>query len=247
VTEGLKFVDQKVQVKLIIRRVPMQTAMSWLSKAWDLFRQAPSTLIAMVSFTSVLNLLAQLNPILGVLLILASPFLSAGFYKTIVSLQQKQPVQFQLLFSVFKESRYRRVFIRLAAANLLASIPLVLLSSELLAQYEAGAMAPGTVFLFVACFFLVQMLFAYAVAIAYFLNEQRLQVIVMASLTACWRNIVPLILFGIMAVALGMLGIVTMGFAFIVVLPVLQIAFFLSFSAFFALQLDDSAPAVLEV
>ena len=44
-----------------------------------------------------------------------------------------------------------------------------------------------------------------------------------------------------------MLGIVTLGFAFIVIIPLLQVAFFLSFSAFFALQLDDSAPAVLEV
>lgn len=68
VTEGLKFVDQKVQVKLIIRRVPTQAALSWLTKAWELFRQAPSTLIAMVAFTTVLSLLAQLHPVLGVIL-----------------------------------------------------------------------------------------------------------------------------------------------------------------------------------
>ena len=71
--------------------------------------------------------------------------------------------------------------------------------------------------------------------------------ILMASFTACWRNVSSLTLFGILSVALSLLGLVTLGFAFIVIIPVLQVAFFLSFSAFFALQLDDSAPAVLEV
>jgi hypothetical protein len=247
VIEGLKLVDQKVQVKLIIRRVPTQAALSWLTKAWELFRQAPSTLIAMVAFTTILSLLAQLHPVLGVILVLANPFLTAGLYKTIVLLQQQQAVNFQLLFSVFKEARYRRTFIRLAGANLLANIPLMLLAAQLLEQTQAGVVDPVTIFLFAVVLCLVFMLFAYAVAIAYFLNEQRLQAVLMSSLTACWRNVGALTLFGILSVALGMLGMVTLGFAFIVIVPVLQVAFFLSFSAFFALQLDDSAPAVLEV
>lgn len=247
VTEGLTFVDQKVQVKLIIRRVPMQAALSWLSKAWELFRQAPSTMIAMVAFMTVLGLVAQFHPVLGVLLVLVNPFLTAGFYKSIVLLQQQKEVNFQLMFSVFSEARYRRTFIRLAGANLLANIPLILLMDQLMEQTQAKAVEPLTALFFVAALSLVFMLFAYAVAIAYFLNEQRLQAILTASLTACWRNVGALTLFGMMAVALGLLGIVTFGFAFIVIVPVLQIAFFLSFSAFFALQLDDSAPAVLEV
>jgi uncharacterized membrane protein len=164
-----------------------------------------------------------------------------------VLLQQQQTVDFQLLFSVFKEARYRRTFIRLAGANLLANIPLMLLAAQLMEQTQAGVVDPVTIFLFAVVLCLVFMLFAYAVAIAYFLNEQRLQAILMASLTACWRNVGALTLFGILSVALGMLGIATLGFAFIIIVPVLQVAFFLSFSAFFALQLDDSAPAVLEV
>lgn len=239
--------DQKVQVKLIIRRVPTQAALSWLTKAWELFRQAPFTMIFMVAFMTVLSLVAQLHAVLWISLLLVNPFLTAGFYKTIVLLQQRKEVNFQLIFSVFKEARYRRTFIRLAGANLLANIPLMLLYARLIEQTQAGVVGPATIFLLVIVLSLVFMLFAYAVAIAYFLNEQRLQAILTASLTACWRNVGALTLFGIISVALGMLGIVTYGFAFIVILPVLQIAFFLSFSAFFALQLDDSAPAVLEV
>lgn len=239
--------DQKVQVKLIIRRVPVQAALSWLSKAWQLFRQAPSTVISMVAFTTVLSLVAQLHPVLAVLLVLANPFLTAGFYKTIVLLQQQKPVAFQLLFSVFQEQRYRRIFIRLAGANLLANIPLMLLAAQVMEQTKTGVADPATLFLLAVVLSLVFMLFAYAVAIAYFLNEQRLQAILMASFTACWRNVGALTLFGLLSVALAMVGIATLGFAFIVIIPLLQVAFFLSFSAFFALQLDDSAPAVLEV
>jgi uncharacterized membrane protein len=247
VTEGLKFVEQKVQVKLIIRRVPVQDAFTWLSKAWELFRKAPGTLISMVLFTTVLSLLAQLHPVLAVLMVLANPFLTAGFYKTIVLLQQQQAVNFQLIFSVFKEARYRRIFIRLAGANLLANIPLMLLAAQIMEQVQTGVADPIILFCFAAVLSLIFMLFAYAVAIAYFLNEQRLQAILMASFTACWRNVGALTLFGLLSVALGTLGVVTMGFAFIVIVPLLQMAFFLSFSALFALQLDDSAPTVLEV
>ena len=109
--------DQKVQVKLIIRRVPTQAALSWLTKAWELFRQAPSTLIAMMAFTTVLSLLAQLHPVLGVILVLANPFLTAGLYKTIVLLQQQQ--------LKCREKNYRMLHQRSARSQFFAVHPLV--------------------------------------------------------------------------------------------------------------------------
>jgi uncharacterized membrane protein len=92
------------------------------------------------------------------------------------------------------------------------------------------------------------MMFAYAVAIAYFLREQRLFPILQASLLACWRNVQPLSLYGLIAIGLLMTGIPTLFLTWLLVLPLLSISFFLSFREFFALTpASDNKVEYLEV
>lgn len=91
------------------------------------------------------------------------------------------------------------------------------------------------------------MLFAYAVAIAYFLKEQRISLILQASFIACWRNMAALALFGLLSLGLILLTIPTMLLGLVVVVPVLHIAFFLSFNELFALQVNAKQDGVLEV
>lgn len=232
--------EPKLQLQLVIRRVSLQSGIGWISQAWQLFKRHYAVLISMVMFMAGLSLAANISPILLIVLLLANPFLTAGFYRAIVQLQKEQQVRFSDLFIVFSQAQYRRVFLRLASANVLMNIPLTLLATELVEQMKQGQIEPMLMFGTVAMVSLIFMLFAYAVAIAYFLNEQRLLVILNASLTACWRNVAALSLFGLLAVALGMFGVVTFFIGFVVVLPVLQVAFFLSFSSIFALQVGPT-------
>ena len=101
--------------------------------------------------------------------------------------------------------------------------------------------------LMVALFTLVFMLFAYAVAIAYFLKEQRILVVLQTSFIACWRNVAALLIFGLVSVALVLLTIPTFFIGLVVVAPLLQITFFLSFNDVFALQVKSTDDGVLEV
>ena len=98
-----------------------------------------------------------------------------------------------------------------------------------------------------ALFSLVFMLFAYAVAIAYFLKEQRILAVVQTSFIACWRNVSALLIFGLLSMALVLLTLPTFFIGLIVVLPLLNIAFFLSFNDVFALQVKLPDDGVLEV
>jgi len=241
-------VEPKLQLQLVIRRVSLQTGVQWIKDAWQVFKRAPSVLIGMTAFMTMVGLVAQMHPLLLIALLLANPFLSAGFYRTIVQLQKAQPVQFADLFAVFKQAQYRRIFVRLASANVIASIPLSLLSGHLVTQFEQGHVELWLMLSLVAAAFLVFMLFAYAVAISYFLNEQRLQVILNASLTACWRNVGALTVYGLLSVALACLGLMSFMLGFIVIIPLLQVAFFLSFSSIFALQVGpNQEQSTLEV
>lgn len=239
--------EKQFKVKLVIRRAPALAALGWLKQSWQIFMQAPLVWVLMFITLMALALLSQLNPLLGIAAMLLSPFLTAGVYKAVVAVQQKHTIDFSILFSTFQEPDYRAVFIRLAALNLLASIPVSMLAAILMEQHQQQIIDPVTALAFAASAVLVWMVFAYAVAIAYFLKEQRLLNIMQASFTACWRNIVPLVVFGLLSIVLIMLTMPTMFIGLLLVVPLLNIAFFLSFNEFFALQVKAQDEGVLEV
>ncbi|MDP5136863.1 hypothetical protein ORJ04_12985 [Rheinheimera baltica] len=240
--------DKQFRVKLIVKRAPTLAAISWLKQSWVIFMQAPMTWLLMFITIGAIALVGQLHPLAAVISILLNPFLTAGVYKSVVMLQQKQPITFTDLFKPLSESDCRAVFLRIAALNVLASIPLSSLAMTLMQQHEAQQSVDALMLmLFVVSFLVSWMVFAYAVAIAYFLKEYRILAIIKASFIACWRNIVPLVVFGLLSLLLIMLTMPTLFIGLLLVVPVLNIAFFLSFNEFFALQVKATDDGVLEI
>ncbi len=246
--------EKPFQIKLIIRRVSATTAIDWLKNAWAIFKQYPVVFVQMILLTFVLSFVVALHEITLILGVLASPFLTAGFYSAVVGVQQQQKISIEWLFKPFTEPACRRILLLIAALNFLISVPLAefrikVFAAMQLAQ-ETGAAESGVtlqLLLLIIGLILSGMLFAYAVAIAYFLKEQRISLILQASFLACWRNIPALVLFGLLSLALVILTIPTLLLGLVVVVPVLHIAFFLSFNELFALQLNAKQDGVLEV
>lgn len=246
--------EKPFQIKLIIRRVKAATAIDWLKQAWDIFKQYPFVFIQMILLTLVLTFLASLNALTLILGVLASPFLTAGFYKAVVGVQQQQKIGIDWLFKPFTEAATRRILVLIASLNFLVSVPLVQFREQIFTAMkqaqDSGVHDPALgwqVVLLLIGLVLSTMLFAYAVAIAYFLKEQRITLILQASFIACWRNMAALALFGLLSLALIALTIPTMLLGLIVVVPILHIAFFLSFNELFALQVKAQQDGVLEV
>lgn len=239
--------DKQFRMKLIVRRAPALASLNWLKQSWGIFKQAPLTWMLMFITLGVIALLSQIHPFTAVIGIMLNPFLTAGIYSSVVRLQQKQTISYTDLFKPLQEVGCRAVFIRIAALNMLASIPLSTLAATLVGQQQQQTLNAPLVLLFVVGFLLAWMIFAYAVAIAYFLKETRLLSIMQASFIACWRNITPLVVFGLLSLILIMLTMPTLFIGLLLVVPVLNIAFFLSFNEFFALQVKATDDAVLEV
>lgn len=232
-----------MKLQLVVRRAPAAAGLRWLQQAWALFKLQPGLWIQLVFIIHLSTLLGAVHPLLGVLVALLNPFLTAGLYRCIVAKQKGDTVTLVQFWQPLKEPGCRAVFLRLAAANMLFSIPLTLLAQELYQQVLAGSVNFLLLFIFVAGMTLVLMLFAYAIAIAYFLKESRLLPIFQASFMACWRNVQPLSLYGLLAVLLISTGFPSLFITWIIVLPLLSISFFLSFTEFFALapvDKDDS-------
>lgn len=247
--------EKPFQLKLIIRRVSATASLRWLKAAWQLFKQAPAVFIAMFLLSTGIVVLLSMNQLTAIVGIFLSPFLTAGFYKAVVGAQQQQKIGIDWLFQPLMEPACRRIFVTIAALNYLLSVPLISIHQHLYqtmsAAFDAQAGIEAAVLLqlllAVALFLLKFMLFAYAVAIAYFLKEQRFWLVLQTSFVACWRNIAALLIFGVLSIALVMLTIPTFFIGIIVVAPLLNIAFFLSFNDLFALQVNTSNDGVLEV
>ncbi len=247
-------VEKPFQIKLIIRRLPANAAIGWIKQAWEIFKQYPLVFIQMVLLTFVFTFLAAQFTLTYILAIFVSPFLTAGLYGAIVGVQQQQKIDIMWLFKPFQQAFCRQVLIMIAALNFLLSVPLLRFREHLhiamVNAQQSGEQEPLLLLqmiLLVAGLLITTMLFAYAVAIAYFLKEQRVLLILQASFLACWRNIPALLLFGLLSLGLLLLTVPTMLLGLIVVVPLLNIAFFLSFNELFALKLAAGKDAVLEV
>lgn len=230
--------DNQFQVKLIVKRVKISAPVQWLQQAWHIFKQTPVIWLLMFSTLIITALLGTTHTLLNIAALFISPFFTAGIYKSIVAIQHQETIKYTDMFIPLQQPSCRMVFIRLAAMNMLAAVPLSLLAQSIYTQQEAGINDPWLILLFVASSIIVWMVFAYAVAIAYFLHEQRLLVIMQTSFVACWRNITALVVFALLSFGLIFLTVPTLFIGLIVIIPVLNIAFFLSFNDFFALQIN---------
>jgi len=229
-----------MKLQLVVRRAPAAAGLRWLQQGWALFKQQPGLWIQLVFIIHLSTLLGAVHPLLGVVVALLNPFLTAGLYRCIVARQKGETASLAQFWQPLKEPACRAVFLRLAAANMLFSIPLTLLATELFQQVQTGSVNFLLLLVLVIGMTLVLMLFAYAIAIAYFLKEPRLLPIFQASFIACWRNVQPLSVYGVISLLLISTGMPTLFISWIIVLPLLSISFFLSFTEFFALTPVDT-------
>jgi len=250
-----------LKLQLIVRRAPISSAANWLKQSWQIFQTNPGLFVGMHAVIMLLSL-AVLIPVVGMLVLFAVPFLQAGFFTAIVASQQQKPLQFEMLFKPFQIAEIRTPILMMAVAQLLCSLPHLVLVEQFTESFKAGHVEIVEVLAIVVLYSLNLMLFAYAVPIIYFLRENRLWPVLQSSLLACWRNTLPLLLFVLMIMGILVLVSVVISLlssivsfatvlflpAMFVLMPILTIAFFLSFSEFFALVISKDEPTqVFEV
>ena len=223
-----------MKLQLVIRRAPAKAALEWLKQGWQLMR-AQLLLLVMFWLMFAVSVFGMLHPLLAVVSTLLSPFILAGFYDAVVRAQQQKPLTIATLWQPLTDSTHRAAFIRLAALNILCSIPHQLLIQQQLPLWQTGQADLLALFAIVALVAINAMLFAYAVPVIYFLREQRLWPVLQASFMACWRNVPALTVYGVLSVLLVMTGPFTLMISLIPILPWLAISFVLSFREFFVL------------
>ncbi|MGB3918921.1 hypothetical protein J9253_18470 [Thiothrix litoralis] len=230
-----------------IQLVDFRRAFIWLGAGWYAFKTSLGTCLALsITFLLAVMLLGML-PFVGIPLIaLFIPLLLVGLLVTAHKSLTGALAQVEDGLLGFNDPRFSKPLLLLGAMMvaglLLLFVVLYPLSGEIFkALYLPGSetsvivtlaqMAesfPLGLLLQVGLVTVFLMAFFYATPLVVFEGQAPLEA-VSASLLACLRNIVPLTLFGIMTLLLGILASFVFGLGYLVLIPVLTGASYASF------------------
>ncbi|OQX15164.1 MAG: hypothetical protein BWK73_07580 [Thiothrix lacustris] len=230
-----------------IQLVGFRRAFVWLGAGWYIFkRNLGAWLVMAMVFLLALMLLGML-PFAGIALIaLFIPLLLTGPLMTAHQSLSGDVVQVENALQGFNDSRFRSRLLWLGSmmvVGMLVSLAMWYpLSTEVLtALYfpnshtqvalvlaEMLASSPLNLSVQASVIVVVVMAFFYATPLILFENQSPLDA-VSTSLLACLRNIVPLTVFAVLVIMLGVLASFAFGLGYLVLIPVVTAASYASF------------------
>ena len=231
------------------RSVSAGRGWGWVAEAWGLFRDSPLTWIGAFLVYALIMIALSFVPLIGPLAAtLLGPILTAGFM--IGAHVQHGGGRFVLghVFSGFSDRAGPLALIGVAylgaaaVTGLLIAAVLVLFAMGAEPVLDAGSMElglgldPGELGPMVLISVLVGLLIAVPIAMAMLfapalvaIDEIGVMEAFRLSFLGCWRNILPFLVYGLVALALIMVGTIPMGLGLLVVFPLLTIAIYLAY------------------
>jgi uncharacterized membrane protein len=217
------------------RSVPAGNGWKWIAEGWDLFKRQPGTWIGIVVVLLVLSVVAAVIPFIGSLaLMVLFPVLTGGIMLGCRSLAEGGGLQFGHLFAGFRE-RFGTLAavggIYLAASMVVALVVGLVTGAGMLAMMSgqavdpaasAGAVAGMALAMLVMLALMIPIVMAVWFAAPLVVFDERSAVEAMKeSFTGCLKNIVPFLLYGVIAMVLGIVAAIPIGLGWLVLGPVL--------------------------
>lgn len=246
-----------------IRTVAAGQGWEWIVEGFRIFRKQPLTWIALVIVMLVIWLASLIMPLIGPLAInLVSPVFFAGLMLACRTTDEDGEPGFSQLFAAFKTH-----------ANPLITIGGIYLIGNIIAVAVVFAVAGGTALptlmgktvvdpeavlaaarglllgmaVGMAVFVPILMAVWFAPLLVVFHNQPPVEAMKM-SYTACLRNTLPLLVYGVATLVLGILASIPLMLGLIVLLPVLVCSIYASYKDIFptppAAPLQETVPPV---
>jgi|GEM_PF-2037492 len=225
---------------------------SWIGEGWDLFKASPAMWIVALLIWLGVQILFSLIPVLGsVASMLLGPSLAVGMLAFAHGISMEGKADLGALLAGFKDRLGALVVLALLYFVLLlvvigvgGVIVFSLLGSAVLShtgspEQMVSALASGGLFpllllvlLVVALFALLLSAYLYAPGLVFFANQSA-GAAMKQSFAACWRNWLPLLVTGLIAIAMLLIGALPFGLGLLIVLPILFAANYASFKDMF--------------
>ncbi|MDS4027903.1 MAG: BPSS1780 family membrane protein [Candidatus Contendobacter sp.] len=226
---------------MAMMRVDAGRGWGWIVEGWQLFAQAPGIWIVILLIYLGISVVLSFIPIVGGLAyVLLSPVLAGGMLYGAAALARGEPLEIAHLFRGFQDQERMGPLvllglISLAGYVLMALVAVVFVGGGLMMSAvmdSAGAhMAPealgglfagaGLIVLLVVLTigFLITMALFYGIPLV-MLGGQNAWPAAQDSIAACWANMLPLLVFGLIYLVLGMVAVIPIGLGMLVLGPV---------------------------
>ncbi|MGH6636200.1 MAG: BPSS1780 family membrane protein [Gammaproteobacteria bacterium] len=227
------------------KKIDSSKVLSWYAEGWRLFAKDPGLWVLLTFAFLAINIALTLVPLVGqVALALLTPALYGGLLHGVRESFQGRKLHLKHLFSALMDPEQRRPMLMLGVLALgaqaaMLGIAMVLGFSQFLVitPGEAPVLNPGggamlgllVVLIFAA---LMSMALLYAVPLVFFARLDPVAA-VKSSFGACWRNIGPLTIAGLIYLGLAALASLAFFLGFLILIPVTLGAVYASYRAIF--------------
>lgn len=237
-------------------RVDAGRGWGWITEGWRLFARAPGVWIVILLIYLGINMMLSLIPLIGGLAyLLLSPVLTAGILYGANTQAQGETLEISCLFRGFQDqgrmgplvmlgliSLAGYVLMGLIAVGFIAGgiatsgIALDNLEQDITPEMIEGLFGVGFMVLMLVeltLWAVIMMAMLYAIPLV-MLGRQDAWPAVQDSIAACWINMLPLLVFGLMGLVLAMIAAIPFGLGFLILWPVMACAVYASYREVFA-------------
>ena len=233
-----------MRVVLIARR-KSSIVFDWLKVSFAVFKQKPSTWMAIFALHTLAMLLAQFVPVLGVFFMLLAPYLAAGVVNCANMSERGESYNTDDFFQPFKQKEYRGPFLQVSAIQiglglivafcsqgLVQSMPAM---AEQMKAGEAVTVPVEQVISFIVPYLFVTAASYFLVPLVYFHKVKGWEAVKL-SLTACMRNLPVMLVLLLIVFTLLFISGLTFMLGLLIAGPVILIVNYVAFRSLFAVR-----------
>lgn len=241
------------------RSVSAGNGMQWISGGFSMFAKNPGMWIVLTVLLVLGCFIVALIPLLGGLaLALFWPVLVAGLLLGCRALDNGQPLEIQHLWAGFQSGDRFSQLILVGVAYFVASIVVMgivfaAIGVPMLAGLKSGSAPNAAAVASMMGSMVFGMLIALALLVPVFMaiwfaptlvlfNNLNAMDAMKQSFSACLRNIVPFLIYGVIAFVLSVIAAIPFGLGYLVLIPVLVCALYVSYKDVFS----ETAPTMAE-
>lgn len=226
---------------MVAMRVEAGRGWGWIVEGWRLFVKAPGIWLVIMLIYFAISIVLSFIPFVGTLAsVLLGPVLAGGMLYGAATLAQGQSLEVGHLFQGFKDQERMGPLVVLGliglAGGVVAGLVLFLfmggglllggvldttgaiIPPQTMTGLFAGAGLLALLLILLLCI-LIGMAFFYSVPLV-MLAGQQVWPALQDSIAACWINFLPLTIFGLVYLVLGVLATIPLGLGFFVLGPV---------------------------
>ena len=229
--------------------VPASHAVAWVLMGWEYFKKAPTAWIAVTIIWVGGSLLLSMIPLASMLVNLVFPVLVAGMMLGCAAIERGETFTISHLFDGFRLPQRGRL-ITLGAFNIVITLVAIMLIGILFSTLVGGSsditdpqelqaailanVTSGLLLLLILMALLlpVMMAFWFAPLLIAIDNKQVVDALKF-SFSACLRNALPLLVYGLLFLPLFILSFFLMGLGFLVVIPMIYASLYASYKDIF--------------